>query len=81
MNQRIINLEVKYAKLESKYKKQKKRVNDIYENIEEDIVLTEPADKAVEPVADKETEKPPNKIPADIPQKTPTLRVLRSKRI
>ena len=69
MNQRIIDLEVKYAKLESKYKKQKKRVNDIYENIEEDIVLTEPTDKAVDPVADKEKEKPPSKVPAEIPQK------------
>ena len=29
INQRIIELEVKYAKFESKYKKQKKRVNDI----------------------------------------------------
>ena len=39
MNQRLIELEVKYAKLENKYKKQKKRVNDIFENIEEDVVL------------------------------------------
>ena len=43
--------------------------------------MTEPADKAVEPVADKEGEKPPSKVPAEIPQKTPTLQALRSKRI
>ena len=35
MNQRLIELEVKYAKLENKYKKQKKRANDIYDDIEE----------------------------------------------
>ena len=35
MNQRL-------SDLETKYKKQKKRVNDIYENIEEDVVVPPP---------------------------------------
>jgi len=81
MNQRIIELEVKYAKLESKYKKQKKRVNDIFENIEEDVVI--PPNPEVQ--EEKEVEKSPaapvqQGVPAPAAMKVSSLRSLRFKR-
>ena len=74
MNQRLSDLEVKYAKLETKYKKQKKRVNDIYENIEEDVVVPPP---------DVPLENPPkddSQLPQPPQPRTTSLRALRFRR-
>jgi len=75
MNQRISDLEVKYAKLEGKYKKQKKRVNDIYENIEDDVVIPQSAHaeppKDVHAASDSQPPLPPRAL---------SLRALRFKR-
>ena len=81
MNQRIIELEVKYAKLESKYKKQKKRVNDIFENIEEDVVI--PPTQNIEVQEEKEVEKSPTvQVHQGAPaaMKVSSIRSLRFKR-
>ena len=73
MNQRLSDLEVKYTKLETKYKKQKKRVNDIYENIEEDIVIQPPPPEVQLETPPKEGGQPPQ------PRAT-SLRALRFRR-
>ena len=84
MNQRIIELEVKYAKLEGKYKKQKKRVNDIYENIEEDVVIPQQAYAASS--ASEIHAEPPKDVHAasdsqpQLPPRALSLRALRFKR-
>ena len=78
MNQRLSDLEVKYTKLETKYKKQKKRVNDIYENIEEDVVISPP-----EVHARTENVETPNSANQESPPPQPratSLRALRLKR-
>ena len=80
MNQRLIELEVKYAKLENKYKKQKKRVNDIFENIEEDVVLPPNQNSEVQEVEEKEVEKQNAEKPPVPIMKVSALRSLRTKR-
>ena len=81
INQRIIELEVKYAKLENKYKKQKKRVNDIYENLEEEVVIpqseiqSEPAVKEESQISSKALESSTFQPPRVL-----SLRALRFKR-
>ena len=84
MNQRIIELEVKYAKLEGKYKKQKKRVNDIYENIEEDVVIPQQAYAAsevqAEPPKDVHVASDSQPHSQYAPPRALTLRALRFKR-
>ena len=80
MNQRLIELKVKYAKLENKYKKQKKRVNDIFENIEEDVVLPPNQNLEVQEVEEKEVDKQnAEKLPVQ-PMKVSSLRSMRTKR-
>ena len=83
MNQRIIELEVKYAKLENKYKKQKKRANDIYDDVEEYLGLRSNQILEVQEVEEKEVdkqnaEKPP--VQTHAPTKLSSLRSMRTKR-
>ena len=78
MNQRISDLEIKYTKLEGKYKKQKKRVNDIYENIEEDFVQPEIQTEGSKDASDSQ---PPQQqqVPPQ-PPRALSLRALRFRR-
>ena len=75
MNQRISDLEIKYTKLEGKYKKQKKRVNDIYENIEEDVVVQ----PEIQPEGSKDAPPQQQQVPPQ-PSRALSLRALRFRR-